>query len=79
VGWGVSDDVQNQIGGLTSVKTTQGWLREAQYFPVVVDFSDPKATKGYKRAGGQANVIVYASENPILNLGGKLWIRAVSL
>jgi multidrug resistance efflux pump len=77
VGWGVSDDVNNQVGGLTTVKTTQGWLREAQHFPVVIDFDEGEA-KGFKRAGGQANVIVYTGDNFIFNVVGKVWICLVS-
>ena len=78
VGWGVSDDTSNQIGGLTTVNTTQGWLRESQYFPVVVDFEEIEETKGFKRAGGQANVIVYTGDSFILNTGGKIWMRTIS-
>lgn len=78
VGWGVSDDTQNQMGGLTTVKTTQGWLRESQYFPVLVDFDDEGASKGFKRAGGQANVIVYTGDSGLLNFCGKIWMRLVS-
>jgi multidrug resistance efflux pump len=78
VGWGVSDNTQNQMGGLTTVDTTQGWLRESQHFPVLVDFADDGASKGYKRAGGQANVIVYTGDNGFLNSCGKLWVRLLS-
>ena len=79
VGWGVSDDTQNQLGTLTSVKTTQGWLRESQHFPVIVDFADMQESKGFKRAGGQANVIVYtSSSNGLYNLGGEIWMKLLS-
>jgi len=77
VGWGVSDDTSNQMGGLTTVKTTQGWLRQSQHFPVVIDFEKAEA-KGYLRAGGQANVIVYTGGNVLLNGVGKAWIRVIS-
>ncbi|MFC5050179.1 HlyD family secretion protein [Rubritalea spongiae] len=77
VGWGVSDDTHNQVGGLTTVKTTQGWLREAQHFPVVIDFEEGEG-KGFLRAGGQANVIVYTGENEFFNAVGKVWISLVS-
>lgn len=77
VGWGVSDDVNNQMGGLTTVKTTQGWLRESQHFPVIIDFDSSQA-KGSKRAGGQANIIVYTGDNFLLNTVGKVWIRVIS-
>lgn len=78
VGWGVSDNTKNQIGGLTTVSTTQGWLRESQHFPVVVDFEEIEETKGLKRAGGQANVIVYTGDSFLLNTGGKIWMHAIS-
>ena len=77
VGWGVSDDTSNQMGGLTTVKTTQGWLRESQHFPVVIDF-EKAAAKGYLRAGGQANVIIYTGDSALLNGVGKAWIRVIS-
>ncbi|MGJ8671416.1 HlyD family secretion protein [Rubritalea sp.] len=77
VGWGVSDNANNQVGGLATVKTTQGWLREAQHFPVVIDFDEGQG-KGFKRAGGQANVIVYTGGNFVFNTAGKIWISLVS-
>jgi len=78
VGWGVSDNTQNQMGGLTTVSTTQGWLRESQHFPVIIDFEDIEETNGLKRAGGQANVIVYTGDSFILNTAGKIWIHTIS-
>ena len=79
VGWGVSDDTKNQIGGLTSVAPTKGWLRQPQNFPVIVDFENMEDSKGFKRAGGQANVIVYTGGNFILNGAGKIWMRIISV
>jgi multidrug resistance efflux pump len=78
IGWGVSDDTKNQIGGLTTVNPSQGWLRQSQHFPMVVDFKEQSESKGYKRAGGQANVIIYTSSNALLNGAGKLWIHTMS-
>lgn len=79
IGWGVSDDTKNQIGGLTTVNPSQGWLRQSQHFPMVIDFTEQDAAKGYKRAGGQANVIIYTSSNALLNAAGKLWIHTISI
>lgn len=79
VGWGVSDNTKDQLGTLTTVSTTQGWLREAQHFPVIVDFDDLSESKGFKRAGGQANVIVYTgSSNGFYNFFGRSWIKLLS-
>lgn len=77
IGYGVSDNVSNTLGGLTTVHPTQGWLRQAQHIPVLIQFSDEES-KGFKRVGGQANVIVYTGENALLNGLGKIWIRLIS-
>lgn len=77
VGFGVSDNVGNTLGGLTTVQPKQGWLRQAQHIPVLIEFSDEES-RGFKRVGGQANVIVYTGENAILNTLGKIWIRLIS-
>mgnify|MGYP001825511942 CR=1 FL=1 len=77
IGYGVSDNVSNTLGGLKTVQPTQGWLRQAQHIPVLIQFSDEES-KGFKRVGGQANVIVYTGENVLLNGLGKIWIRLIS-
>lgn len=78
VGYGVSDNVNNALGGLTIVQPNQGWLRQAQHIPVLIRFSGEQP-QGSRRVGGQVNVIVYTGEHTILNLLGRLWIRAVSI
>jgi len=78
IGCGVTDSGTNTIGGLSAVQTTQGWLRQAQHFPVLIRFTDDEV-KGYRRAGGQVDVIIYTGNNPILNSLGGLWIRLVSV
>ena len=77
IGYGVSDNVSNTLGGLKTVQPSQGWLRQAQHIPVLIQFSDEES-KGFKRVGGQANVIVYTGENALLNGLGKFWIRLIS-
>ena len=77
VGYGVSDNSSSAIGGLATVQTSTGWLRQAQSFPVLIHFSDDSA-KGFRRAGGQVNVIIYTGDRLILNSLGKLWIRIIS-
>jgi len=78
VGYGVSDNSSNSLGGLSTVQTSTGWLRQAQHFPVLIGFSDDSA-KGYCRAGGQVDIIIYTGSRPILNTVGRLWIRLVSI
>ncbi len=78
VGYGVSDNSSSSLGGLTTVQTSSGWLRQAQHFPVLIGFSDDTA-KGYRRAGGQVDIIIYTGNRPILNTVGRLWIRIISI
>ncbi len=78
VGYGVSDNVGNTLGSLTTVQPTQGWLRQPQHIPVLIRFADDEA-KTFKRAGGQVNVIIYTGDHAILNTLGRLWIRMISL
>ena len=77
VGYGVSDNSSSAMGSLTTVQTSTGWLRQAQKFPVLIRFTDDDA-KGFLRAGGQVNTIIYTGDHPILNSLGKIWIRIVS-
>ncbi len=79
VGYGVSDNGSNTLGGLTTVQTSTGWLRQAQHFPVLIRFDNLENAKGFIRAGGQANTIVYTGSHPILNGLGHLYIRLISL
>jgi multidrug resistance efflux pump len=78
VGYGVSDSGSDALGGLATVQTTQGWLRQAQHFPVLIRFTDDNS-KGFRRAGGQANVIIYTGNNVVLNTLGRIWIRLISV
>jgi len=77
VGYGVSDNNSDALGGLATVQTTQGWLRQAQHFPVLIRFTDA-SVKGHRRAGGQVNVMIYTGKGPILNSLAFAWIRTVS-
>lgn len=78
VGYGVGTASADKRGDLPTVKSSQGWLRDPQRFPVIIEFESGVA-KGFLRAGGQADVIIYTGRNPILNLIGKLHLRLRSL
>lgn len=77
IGYGVSDNSNSVMGGLTTIQTSSGWLRQAQNFPVLIRFSDDSA-KGFRRAGGQVNTIIYTGDRPMLNTLGRIWIRIIS-
>ena len=61
-----------------SGKTTSGWLRDAQRFPVLIRFDDDSA-KGLRVVGGQADVQIYTEHsNALLNGLGWFWVRFMS-
>lgn len=78
LGWGVARSEISEVGDLPTIRSQQGWLREAQRFPLRLQFTGEKLPKGI-RVGSQANIIVYTTDHTILNVLGRLWIRLVSV
>jgi multidrug resistance efflux pump len=78
IGYGVETSSRNQLGALPTVSGQSGWLREPQRFPVIVRFADDEA-RGLRRAGGQADVVIYTGDGFVLNTLAWLWIRFVGL
>ena len=77
-GYAVQAPTDGAPGELVTVKTSSGWLRDAQRFPVIIKFDDEGA-RGYRFIGGQADVQIYTQEsNALLNGLGALWIRLMS-
>lgn len=76
--YGISWGQEAAAGNLPSIKTTRGWMRSSQHFPVKIVFTD-ETSKGFRRVGGQANVVVYTEDGFIMNGIGMLWIRLISL
>jgi multidrug resistance efflux pump len=67
-------------GGLPTVQNARDWLRNAQRFPVLIDFEDPaEAAQLGARVGSQVSVLVYTGEHPILNALGRglMWLSGV--
>ena len=74
VGVGVSSSHRGSRGDLPTVQSAQGWLRDPQRFPVIISFADDHPA-GLLRPGGQANVIVYTGDRPLLNRLARWRIR----
>jgi multidrug resistance efflux pump len=78
VGFAVDWENNAQAGQLQDVSAQRNWLRSAQRFPVVIRFNDDSA-KGLRKGGGQADIIIYTSQNWLTNSLAWMWIRLVSL
>lgn len=79
IGGGVSGGNPPPPGTLPQVQNNRDWLRQAQRIPVTIEF-DPSETPRLRtaRIGGQAEVLVYSDDNPVMNMFGALYIRIMS-
>jgi multidrug resistance efflux pump len=78
-GFGV-DVAAAPLGSLPTVDNNRQWLRDAQRFPVQVEFQlrDEKDRLAV-RVGAQASVITYTGNNWLFNAVGKIYIRIASI
>ena len=77
-GFGV-DVASAPLGSLPTVDNNRAWLRDAQRYPVQVDFDlKDSGDRLAVRVGAQASVIAYTGNNGLFNLTGKIYIRIVS-
>ena len=78
-GFGVSVD-SAPLGSLPTISNNRQWLRDAQRFPVQVDFQlRDVADRQALRVGAQASVIVYTGNHWLFNFFGKVYMRIVSI
>ncbi|MEF8770891.1 MAG: HlyD family secretion protein [Candidatus Accumulibacter phosphatis] len=80
VGGGVSSGQQAPPGTLPTIQNSRDWLRQAQRFPVAIEFDTAEAEHlGRVRPGGQAEVMVFTGDNVVMNLLGAAYVRLMSL
>ncbi len=79
VGYGVSAGESTAPGTLPSVQNDRDWLRPAQRFPVIIEFSPGELTtlRGI-RVGGQAEVMAFPRQGNPLNPLGRLFLYLMS-
>jgi len=79
LGFGVAVD-SAPTGTLPTIKNDRNWLRDAQRFPVLVDFPIPmEQGRTNLRVGSQASLTVLTGDHPLLNALAKLEIWLVSI
>jgi multidrug resistance efflux pump len=79
IGWGVSQESIDPETGLPKINEPMGLVRTPQRFTVKIEPNREDYVPGSVRYGSQANVIVYASDNAVVNAIGRLWIRLVAI
>jgi multidrug resistance efflux pump len=78
MGFGVAVDA-TPLGALPTIKENRDWLRDAQRFPVLIDFSSTEDANKVLKVGSQATVVTYTGDHLFSNTLAKLWIRIVSV
>ena len=79
VGTGVGSGQQAQPGALPAIENSRDWLRQAQRFPVAVEFDPSERERLHGvRIGGQADVLIYTGEYDLMNWLAGVFIGAMS-
>jgi len=82
VGYGISVGQPTPPGTLPGIQNSRDWLRPAQRFPVIIEFSEQSMNallgSGNIRAGGQAEVMAFPSPGNWLNPLGRVYLGLMS-
>jgi multidrug resistance efflux pump len=82
VGYGISVGQPAPPGTLPGIQNSRDWLRPAQRFPVIIEFSEQSMStllgSGNIRAGGQAEIMAFPSPGNWLNPLGRVFLGMMS-
>lgn len=80
IGFGVSLN-SPPLGALPTINNDTRWLRAAQRYPVLIDFTLPVTDDGRTRlkVGSQASVVVFTGDNPLFNALARIYLRVLAL
>lgn len=77
-GFGVAID-SAALGALPTIDNNRQWLRDAQRFPVVIDFEMSPEDFRRLKVGAQVTALIYATDSWFFNTLGALYIRVASI
>ena len=77
-GFGVAVDTA-ALGSLPTIDNNRQWLRDAQRFPVVIDFEMPAEDMRRLKVGAQVSALIYTGDSWFFNTLGALYIRIDSI
>jgi multidrug resistance efflux pump len=80
IGVGVSVGQAPAAGTLPTIQNNRDWLRQAQRFPVIIEFDaiQHETLRDHLRIGGQAEVIAYSEGHPVIRRLAEVFIRLMS-
>jgi len=77
-GFGVAVD-SAPLGSLPTINNNRTWLRDAQRFPVIIDFEMSGDEMRKLKVGAQVTTIIYTGDNWLFNALGAMYIRIGSI
>jgi multidrug resistance efflux pump len=79
VSYGVAVDTA-PLGSLPTVQNDPNWLRQAQRYPVLIDFELPGSPRPFPlKVGSQATVVVYTGDHLLVNPLARFYLWLVSI
>ncbi|MDR3428679.1 HlyD family secretion protein [Silvimonas sp.] len=79
IGNGVSSGKSTPAGSLPTIENNRDWLRQAQRFPVAIEFLPEELKRIHgMRVGGQADVMIFTGERGLLSGLGSIYLSLMS-
>ncbi|MEM9251117.1 MAG: HlyD family secretion protein [Planctomycetota bacterium] len=79
IGFGVSVN-SPPLGALPTITNDTNWLRDAQRYPVLVDFDVPLEEGQVRlKVGSQASLVVFTGDHGFFNMLARVYVRVVSI
>jgi len=78
VGWGVGEGQGAPSGDLPDIQGPSDWVKVSQRFPVRLRLRDSDVDVDM-RVGGSITVVVYPTDNIVLNALARLWLNIASI
>lgn len=78
VGWGVGEGQGVPSGDLPDIRGPTDWVKVTQRFPVRLRLREPDPDIDM-RVGGSITVVVYPTDNPVLNGLARSWLKIASI
>jgi multidrug resistance efflux pump len=78
IGWGISSGSADPATGLPNSPAETGWLTNPEQFPVQLAF-DPQNLPRGARYGSKAAMMVYAGDNALMDMIGRLRMRLIAI
>jgi multidrug resistance efflux pump len=78
MGFGVAVNT-TPLGALPTIQNNRNWLRDAQRFPILIDFPAMENSRKMLKIGSQVTIVAYTGDHWFANALAKFYIRMISV